>query len=204
MFRGAFKKLEKDEAGELLSLINPHLDTAPFAADRASVMVFPLPFYPGYTFAEMTNHGALPPITAHVVYKGADVTVLNWTNVPIYALNKKVPVQLTDNNVADYARFFFAHVRGQQGRFLIIDTVDDIDWKEDPPASARKAIGKMLEELHITGRDTGGTWHLLGRMIFRDSLFQAHIHVTPDGQVSMSNEELLVDDMPIMDDTLGQ
>ena len=104
----------------------------------------------------------------------------------------------------DYARFFFSHVRGEHGRFLIIDTVDDIDWKDEPPPSARKATGKMLEELHVIGKGVDGTWHLLGRMVFRDSLFQAQIHVAPDGQVSMSNEELLVDDMPIMDDTLGQ
>ena len=41
-------------------------------------------------------------------------------------------------------------------------------------------------------------------MVFKDSLFKSEVEVKPSGLVSLSNEELLVEDLPVLDDTFGQ
>jgi hypothetical protein len=41
-------------------------------------------------------------------------------------------------------------------------------------------------------------------MIFKDSLFRSTVQVAPDGMVSLTDEELVVEDMPVVDDLLGQ
>lgn len=204
MFHGAYTKLEDAAAADLIRRVNPHLSTAPFDPATATVLTHPMSFYPDYHYADITHHGTMPPLNARVVFNKDHLIVLDWGNGPIYALNKQVPIQLSDRNVADYVRFFFAHVRGAHGRFMMIDTVDDIDWKDEPPPSARKAIGKMLTGLSLTGREPDGGWILAGNMIFKNALFGAKIHVHPDGEVSMSDEDLLVEDMPILEDTIGQ
>jgi hypothetical protein len=129
---------------------------------------------------------------------------INGSNEPIYALNERAPLQLNDGTVADYVRFFFSNVRGRHGRFLITETVDDIQWREEPPPAARKAIGKILVPLTVTGRDPDGGFRLAACMMFKDSLFKAAVTVRRDGIVSLSDEELLIEDMPVLDDTFGQ
>ena len=204
MFRDAYKKIEGDEATQLLARINPALAISPFDAGKSSVLTHPLSFYPGYTFLEIADHTQSPPKVAYAIYKDNDIVPITWNNEPIYTLNTRVPVQLSRDNIAEYVKFFFTYVRGKHGRFLIAENVDDIEWREDPPPAARKAIAKMLLPLTIKERGQDGSYKLSGCMMFRDSLFQADITVSASGAVELSNEELLVEDMPVMDDTLGQ
>lgn len=204
MFRDAFKKIEGEEAAALLARIAPKLAFSTFDPTRASVMSHPLSFYPDYHFLEIADHTQSPPKVSCVIYKDNDVTPVTWNNEPIYALNARAPITLSRDNIAEYVKFFFTYVRGKHGRFLIAENVDDIDWREDPPPAARKAIAKMLLPLTIKERGADGSYKLSACMMFRDSLFQADITVSPSGAVELSNEELLVEDMPVMDDTLGQ
>lgn len=204
MFKDAFKKLEGDDAAALLARVNPVLDFADFNPVSASVLTHDLPFYPGYQFVEIADHTHSPAKVACAIYKDNDIVPITWNNEPLYALNDRAPIVLNDQTVTEYVKFFFMYVRGRHGRFLIAENVDDIDWREDPPPAARKAIAGMLVSTSIASRTEDGSYILKASMIFRDSLFAATITVTPEGHVALSDEELLVEDMPVMDDTLGQ
>src|SRR5690606_6684391 len=132
-----------------------------------------------------------------------DITVLNWTNEPVYHLNVRVPILLNEDTIGLYVKFFFTYIKGKHGRFLIIDNPDEIEWKDEPPPAGRKALAKMIEPLSLTAQDKDGTFHLQASMIFQDSLFAAKISVTPDRQVTLYDEELLVEDIPVRDDVTG-
>ena len=41
-------------------------------------------------------------------------------------------------------------------------------------------------------------------VMFKDSLFQCDVDIDPKGQITLTNEKLLVEDMPVLDDALGQ
>ena len=62
----------------------------------------------------------------------------------------------------------------------------------------------MLEPLHIAERTSEGGYKLIARMMFKDSLFKTVVNVKPDGMVNLSDEELLIEEMPVLDDTFGQ
>lgn len=204
MFHDAFKKLEMEEVATLLEDINPHFEHAVFDPLQTTILAHDLPFYPGYRFLDIADYSVSPEKRRFVVYKDQDIVILNWSNEPIYALNLKVPIQLTQYNIADYIRFFFTYVRGKHGRFIVSETVDDIAWKEEPPPAARKAIGKMLLPLTGIAAEEGGIFKTKATMMFRDSLFRADLEIKRNGLVQISNEELLVEDMPVRDDTFGQ
>lgn len=209
MFQEAFKKLELDELAIILDEVNPHLDGSPFDPIDTTALGIHVSFYPEYRFLDLADYSTMPGKRRFILYKAsangkpADVVVLDWTNEPIYLLNHNLPIQLTNENVADYIRFFFTYVRGKHGRFIVTESVDDINWKEDPPPQARKAIAKMLIPLEILA-EKDGKYNLKSTMMFRDSLFKADIEVQSNGLVTLSNEELLVEDMPVLDDTFGQ
>ena len=204
MFQDAFKKLEIEEVATLLEDVNPVFEHTAFDPVQTTILAQDIPFYKGYRFLDIADYSVSPEKRRFVIYKENDIVILNWSNEPIYALNLRVPVTLEKFNICDYIRFFFTYVRGKHGRFIVSESVDDIQWKEDPPPAARKAIGKMLLPLASVEPDENGVFKTKATMMFRDSLFRADVEVKANGLVTISNEELLVEDMPVRDDTFGQ
>lgn len=199
-----FIKLDLLECETVLEEINPALKGSHFHPATVTMLAQDVTFYPGYRFFDIADYETVPNIRKFVLYKPGHVVVLNWTNEPLYALNEAAPIALNDHTVLDYTRFFFTYVRGRHGRFIITDNVDDVMWRDEPPPAARKAIGQMLEPLHITERTPEGGYKLAARMMFKDSLFKTVVNVKPDGMVNLSDEELLIEEMPVLDDTFGQ
>lgn len=210
MFQDAYVKLDRLEVEDVVAHTKKAFDGISFNPEQTVVMVRDLPFYPGYRFYDMTDHSRNPAARRFLIAKGDEFIVLDFTNGPIYALNKKTnadgqpTIYLTRDTVKDYVRFFFTFVRGRHGRFIIVETVDDISWREEPPMAAKNAIGKLIRPIAFHATDTGdGTFYMQAQMMFRDSLFQADVTAKPDGLVQLSNESLLIEDMPVVDDTFG-
>ena len=202
------RQLNKREAASILATVNPFIEIGDFDADTSFIYTQDLSFYPGYQLLDINSHDGDPVQRIFVIYGDDDnFEVLDWSNAPIYRLNDAVPVQLDTENIHDYVRMFFALVKGRRGRFHIIEGVEDLEWKDDPPPSARKAIGNMLMPLKlvpISAGDDDGVFHLRGVFNHRDMLFQSDVHVNSSGRVRMDNEEILVENLPIFDENLGQ
>lgn len=204
MIQQDFEKLELAEVATILDRLNPLFQGSVFDPVETTVLGATLPFYPGHRLLEISDHTVSPPLQRFVLYGQDSAIVLDFTNAPIYALNKELPLQLNAETVFDYARFFFTYVKGRHGRFLISEGVDDINWKEEPPPAARKAIGKMLRPLALKTQDSDGSFLMEATVMFKNSLFKSDIRISADGSVSLSNEELLIEDMPVLDDVFGQ
>ena len=207
----AHQKLDDAKVAEVLEILNPELAAGDFEASMASIVSRDLPFYPGISYMDISDHSDHPPRRVHILYKHSDdpkgkpeIKILDWTNEPIYTVNQSAPIQLNEDNVREYLRFFFSMVRGRHGRFIITENVDDINWQEEPPPAARKAVSKMIEPIRIVGMDENEAYHLRVCLMFKDSLFKALVKLSQKGEVDISEEELVIEDMPVVDDTIGQ
>lgn len=201
--RDQFIKLDLLECETILEEINAALKGSHFHSATVTILAQNSHFYPGYRFLDIADYETVPNIRKFVLYKPGHVVVMNWTNEPLYALNERAPIKLDETTVSDYVRFFFTYVRGKHGRFIITESVEDVMWRDEPPPAARKAIANMLAPLHIA-EITNGNFKLVARMMFKDSLFKTTVNVQADGLVKLSDEELLIEEMPVMDDTFGQ
>ncbi|MBX2834324.1 MAG: hypothetical protein KTR28_05060 [Micavibrio sp.] len=199
-----YKKLGSKEAGVIVNRLNPLFDGTQFSEKETIILAQNLSFYPGFRLLEISNQSLTPEIKRFVVTNDERDLVLNFSNESIYEFNQSLPITLNENNAQDYLRFFFNFVRGRYGRFLIVENVDAIAWKDDPPPAARKAVGELISPVELEKVDEKGTYHLRVCMIFKDSLFRSLVKIQPNGFVSIHDEELLVEDMPVLDDTLGQ
>ncbi|MCB9982896.1 MAG: hypothetical protein H6861_04360 [Rhodospirillales bacterium] len=204
MYQEASTKLELEEIATILDRLNPEFDGSVFDPVETTILAQSVSFYPGYRLFDIADYASVPPLRRFALYSADNFVILNFSNEPIYELNQKLPINLKAENIEDYVRFFFTYVRGRHGRFIIVENVDDIAWKEDPPPSARKAIGQMLVPVTLNEIDKNGYFILDVTMVFKDSLFKSKIKVDPKGFVSLGDEELLVEDMPVLDDTFGQ
>lgn len=202
ILEGAFIKLEPAECENALAEINPALAGGPFDPASVTMLGQELAFYPGYRFLDIADYEATPHLRKFVIYRPGEVHVLDWTSAPIYALNGSAPLHLTLETAADYVRFFFTYTRGPHGRFMIVENVDDIIWDADPPPAARKAIGNMLQPVNIVENKAGNGFDLTACLLFGNILYSAIIEIEPGGRVSLRDEQILADDMPVRDDTL--
>lgn len=205
MYQDAFVKLDRSENEKVLRDINPLLTPVSFRPETATILSQELPFYPGYRFLDIGNYEVAPAVRRYAISKpGADAHILNGTNEPVYRLNIVAPLKLTEDTVIPYVRFFFTYIRGRHGRFLVTESADNIPWREEPPVAALKAMTSLLEPLHIVESRADGSYVLRGCLIFRDALFRATIMVGADGLVTMTDETLLIENMPVIDDIFEQ
>lgn len=204
MFQEAFEKLELAEIATILDEVNPGFDGAPFDPIETTILALEVPFYPGYRILDIADHRNMPPARRHILYAPKNSVILDFTNAPIYRLNEKLPITLTEDTVIDYLRFFFTYVRGQKGKFVVVESVDDIHWLEDPPPPARKAIGKMIEPVNVQKADAKGNFTLTFCVTFKNALFKTQALIDKKGRVTLGHEQLLIEDMPLIDETIGQ
>lgn len=206
MFQDSFKLIENGDAAKILDQLDPLLDGSPYDPAIARILSHPLPFYDGYNLVEVSDYDVNPPRKISFIYKEREkdaITILNGKNEPIYAVNKVAPITLDDKNIFLYARFFFHYVRGRFGQFHIVENVEEINWKEEPSPAGKKALSKMISPLKLKPKN-GDEYHLTASIVFKDSLFETDIKVQTNGQVDLLNQELLVEDIPVLDDTLSQ
>ncbi len=204
MYQEAFVKLSSMEVKALLDVLNPDFDGVVFSPSETLVVAQNLSFYPGCRLLDITEYAGVPVKRRFVISSPHKNTVLNFSNEVIYEMNRSIPLLLQEETVLEYVKFFFSYVRGQYGRFLIVETVDDMNWKDNPPPSARKSIGKMLCPVCLEKKDYKGSFYLKTTMVFKDSLFKTGIKIEPSGYISLFGEELLIEDMPLLDDVFGQ
>ena len=194
------KKTEKD-VKQLLPEINNMIDPVPFDIEQTIIRSQPLTFYEGYELLELTDMSTIPAAKKYVVYKPGDVNVVDWTNDFIYELNKNAPINLTENNVTSYIKFFLEYVQGRHGKFTVIETEYDIKWQVEPPAQGRKIMQEMLKPIEILKKESDGSFDLKAFVTYKDSLFTTNIKVNIQGIVEISQEEVKIEGMPLLQDS---
>ncbi len=201
MFSDSFKKLEHGDAAKILDLINPKLEISPFDTATAKIMSLSLPFYEDIDLIELSDPQNIPIKKIFCLYEKNqnDIIILNGKNDPIYAVNDKYGIYLDDDNITFYARFFFGYVQGRHGQFHLINSVNEIKWRDEPTKAAKQSLGKMISPLAILEKDDD-QWQLISSMVFKDSLFEAEIIIKKQGLVRLGGQEILVEDIPVLED----
>ncbi len=208
MFTDSYTQIEHGAAAEILDQLNPLLDGAPFDPAVVRILSHDLPFYNGYSLIEVTDHDVNPSRQISFIYKnsagGDRIYLLNGQNEVIYHLNQLAPIFLNEETIKLYVRFFFNYVRGRHGKFIIVENIDDVKWREEPAPAGRKALGKMIQPIELKNITENGTYQLSTSIVFKDSLFESDISVDENGNVTLSNQELLVEDIPVIDNNFDQ
>jgi len=134
-------------------------------AGSLGVAEAPLLFYPQGRLLAFTDCGTLPPTIRYGVEGGGVRRMLDWTNGPVYALNREAPILLHPDTVLPYLRFFLRFVRGRHGHFHLREAADPV------PSGAGFTLDATLR--------------------FKDSLFAATVEVGDVGHVAIRGERLL-------------
>ncbi len=206
--------LSPDAAKELLTAIAPEIAPVTLPLDKTLVQQAALPFYEDVKFVALTDMMLPPPNVRYMLYKPGLVSLMNWTNEPIYSVNEKAPIKLDRKTLVPYAKFFFHYVRGQLGRFIIVEKPEDVDWLPNATAEEKAQVAAKLMPVTYKGIGRDNLFTLTCTVVFKNALFKTDIKVAPYdldvfdpelnapehftiGQMKLTNEELLLEDLNV-------
>jgi hypothetical protein len=209
-----FTNLDPASAAKLVADIADDIAPVKLTTDKTSIQVADLPFYDEFKFYALSDQALPPPNTRYMLYKQGDVSLMNWTNEPIYAVNERAPIKLDRKTVIPYAKFFFHYVRGQLGRFIIVEKPEEVVWLAGANDKEKEEVAKRLMPVTYNGIGRDNLFTLTATVVFKNALFKTDIKIAPYemdvfdpelgapehftiGQMKLTNEDLLLEELNV-------
>lgn len=209
-----FKPLDAAAAQKIVGDIAGDIAPVKLSADKTSIQVADLPFYSDFKLYAMTDNTLPPPNIRYMLYKPGDVSLMNWTNEPIYSVNERAPIKLDRKTIIPYAKFFFHYVRGQLGRFIIVEKPDEVVWLASANEKEKAEVNQRLQPISYKGIGRDNLFTLTATVVFKNALFRTDIKIAPYdmdvfdpeinapehftiGQMKLTNEELLLENLNV-------
>ncbi len=185
--------VEAEAAAAIIAEIKPMLEAKNMDLNALELRSSSVSWYDEYKFYILQDHEQ----TRYMLYKSGDAELLNWTNEIIYRVNDKAPIKLDRKNVIAYAKFFFHYVRGQLGRFIIVEKPDDVAWLDNATQEEMQKVNDRLMPVTYKGIGRDNRYLLTASVVFKNALFKTNIRVAPDGLMELTDEELLLEDLNV-------
>lgn len=157
-----------------------------------------LPFYDQVVLIRLRDRSwGNPRLNIYYLADQGNLFRLNGTSPPIHEVNAKAPIKVTDANVIEYLRFFCFFVRGEEGPFLIAESMADpyIPQNMDPKTQA--VLQGTVRPASYEGKNEQGHWLCDAVVYYSNALFIANFAVQPSGMIEMLNDEPIAADLPV-------
>ena len=209
-----FRTLDAAATQKLLADISSDIAPITLAEDKTLVQVADLAFYDEFKLYSLSDTTLPAPNTRYILYKPGDVSVMNWTNEPIYSVNERAPIKVDRKTCIPYAKFFFHYVRGQLGRFIIVEKPDEVTWLSNSNEKEKADVAARLMPVTYKGIGRDNLMTLTATVVFKNALFKTDIKLAPFemdvfdpelgapehftiGQMKLTNEDLLLEDLNV-------
>jgi len=209
-----FKTLDAAATQTVLSDIAGEITPVKLPAEKTTIQMADLPFYDEFKFCAVSDTTLPAPNTRYMLYKSGDVSLMNWTNEPIYSVNERAPIKLDRKTTIPYAKFFFHYVRGQLGRFIIVEKPEEVVWLANANDKEKADVAQRLMPVTYKGIGRDNLFTLTATVVFKNALFKTDIKIAPYemdvfdpelgapehftiGQMKLTNEDLLLEELNV-------
>lgn len=155
-----------------------------------------LPFYDQVAMIRLTDVSWAPKnLVLYYLTDQGNLFRLNGTSPNIHEVNSKAPIKVTEENVLDYLRFFCFFVRGEEGPFLVAESMEDPYIPKDLDDKTRVAISNTIHPCTYKGMDNEGNYLCDAVVFYSNALFEAQFSVQPSGMIEMLDDEPVAPDL---------
>lgn len=156
-----------------------------------------LPFYDRVALIRLKDPNWTPAnLVLYYLTDQGNLYRLNGTSPNIHEVNAKAPIRVTEDNVLDYLRFFCFFVRGEEGPFLIAETVDDPYIPNNLDDKTQSVITNTIHPATYKGQNDQGHFLCDAVVFYSNALFEAQFSVQPTGMIEMLDDEPIAIDLP--------
>lgn len=198
----AFEKLEGSKQKKFIDRLNKSWSGSPFDATRTVVHARSLSFANDWMLAEAGDATTIPEKRCVVLDNGTDCVPVEFNAEFVPGFAGKNGVLLDHDSAPDYMRFWFEYVRSGSDKFLLVEAIDDMPWREEPTPQARKSLAKAITPLTLVDQE-GDVFVFKACVLFRDTLFDCTLETTLDGKVTITARHTIAEGLTVSDGTTG-
>src|SRR5688572_19029073 len=190
--------VEGEELAGFLEQVNPIGGKYKVAVNTTKVDYRMLPFYDQVAMIRVKDP-AWTPSNLYIYYltDQGNLYWLNGTSPPIHEINAKAPVKITDDNVLEYLKFFCFFVRGEEGPFLIAESMSDPYIPKNVDERTRSVIEGTIRPASYEGKNDKGFYLCDAVVFYSNALFIANFSVQPGGMIEMLDDEPIAADLSV-------
>lgn len=190
--------VEGDELDGFLGQIGT-IDNKYATSNRSTEVAYRmLPFYDNVALIRLRDKSwGKPKLSIFYLTMEGSLFRLNGTSPPIHEINAKAPVKITESNVLEYLRFFCFFVRGEEGPFLIAESMDDPYIPANLDPKTRAVIEGTVRPASFEGRNEQGYFMCDAVVYYSNALFIANFAVQPGGMIEMLDDEPIAADLAV-------
>lgn len=163
--------------------------------DDFDTRVFDLPFHPNVPLIEIRRKkSSIATGRLCFLLQKEKLFRLNGTSPPIHNVNGDEMPLIDEQTVLHYLAFFCFFVRGDEGPFMIVDSLEH---------SFLPNLGEQIGEIkksfrppRVWGKDENGNCLVSGIVYYANALFFADFCVQPRGMIEMIDDTPLVGNLP--------
>jgi hypothetical protein len=196
-------KLGREQAHKVLEQLSARKDAIVFSKDYTEVSSCNLPFYTNYWLFRLVNYATMPTFTMTYFSDGSEYINLDGTANPIYTVNEKSPIHLTELNVVDYLDFFFSHVQGSEGDVFLIKNPNQMPFMNSLSAAQQQSVMNNVKPVTVL-TDSTQKFRVRGTLFYGDELITATVIVKPDGKISFQDQVPLLSGLHLPDNPYKQ
>ncbi|MDD3020432.1 MAG: hypothetical protein PHX61_05560 [Alphaproteobacteria bacterium] len=187
-----------EELEGFISQVNPIDGKYQANAATTEVAWRALPFYENVVMIRLKDRSwGKPRLAVYFLADQGTLYRLNGTSPPIHEVNAKAPIVVTEENVLDYLRFFCFFVRGEEGPFLIAESMEDSYIPQITDDKTRTVIEGTVRPASYDGRNEQGYFLCDAVVFYSNALFIANFAVQPSGMIEMLSDEPIAADLPV-------
>ena len=187
-----------EELDGFLTQVNPIDGKYQVSSKTTEVGWRTLPFYDNVVLIRMRDRTwGKQKLTIYYLTDQGALYRLNGTSPPIHEVNAKAPIRVSEQNVLEYLRFFCFFVRGEEGPFLIAESMQDPYIPQTDDAKTKAVIEGTVRAASYEGRNEQGYFMCDAVVYYSNALFIATFAVQPGGMIEMLNDEPIAADLPV-------
>ncbi len=157
-----------------------------------------LPFYDGVVLIRVIDKSwGKARLAIYFLAEQGNLYRLNGTSPPIHEINAKAPIKVNEGNVLDYLRFFCFFVRGEEGPFLIAESMADPYMPQNMDAKTKAVIEGTVRTATYEGKNDQGYLMCDAVVYYSNALFIANFAVQPSGMIEMLDDEPIAADLSV-------
>jgi hypothetical protein len=202
MSENAYEKIEPVKAKKIIERINKAWVGSSFEPSKTVVHARRLSFLKNWTLVEAEDGVSIPEKKAVVLDDGQNTVPMQYDTDFIVNFLKKQNVILNQKQAQDYLHFWFEYVRSGAERFLLIEGIDDIPWREEVSPQVRKSLARTIIPVTFLNETLQGFVFKV-TVLFRDTLVECLAEIDFTGDVRLQKQSIIVENLTVIDVLTG-
>ncbi len=184
-----WQRLDRDASVKVIDSVKSDENQGMFSPTTSEVKRARLPFYKDYSLYRVTNFASLPSFTFEFLSDGQFFHYLDGTESPIYTVNDKGALTLSEANIMAYLNFYFTQVGNDEGDdVFVVTNPHDMPMLDSLDAGAYDSVFNNHKPPQMRYNDALDSYQVETDLYIESHMVRAIIEVGVKGRVTIKEQ----------------